>query len=477
MKPRPFSLNLFALAVGLALPASSTPMCAAITSRIFVTAEGTADRLSEKAPIAFEPLPQPDEYFATIMVDPGKSFQTMVGIGGALTDASAETYDRLPPERQREFLAACFDPDKGIGYTLCRTSIHSCDFSSESYTYDDSPGDLELRNFSIAHDLAHRIPFIKAATAAAHGAVTIFASPWSPPAWMKTNGDMLHGGKLRPDCAQVWADYFVKFVRAYGREGIRIWGLTVQNEPMATQTWESCVFTGTEERDFVRDHLGPAFQKAGLAGVRLMVWDHNRGLMYQRAQAVYDDPEAAKYVWGTAFHWYSGDHFDNVRLVHDAWPEKNLLFSEGCAERFDAVRIADWQWGEKYGLSLMHDLNNWAVGWTDWNVILDERGGPNHVGNFCYAPVIADTRTGALTYMNSFYYLGHFSKFIRPGARRIAATSNSDDLLATAFRNPDGKVAVVVLNTTDEALPFRLWTGGEAATANSPAHSIITMVY
>lgn len=164
-------------------------------------------------------------------------------------------------------------------------------------------------------------------------------------------------------------------------------------------------------------------------------------------------------------------------MVHDAWPEKHLLFTEGCAERFDATRINDWQWGEKYGISLIRDLNNWAEGWTDWNILLDEHGGPNHVGNFCYAPVIADTRTGALTYMNSFYYLGHFSKFIRPGAMRIAATSNSDSLLTTAFRNPDGRIAVVVVNTSDKGMPFRMWTDGKAAVSESPAHSIITLVF
>ena len=208
-----------------------------------------------------------------------------------------------------------------------------------------------------------------------------------------------------------------------------------------------------------------------------MIWDHNRGIMYQRVKAVYDDPAAAKYVWGAAFHWYVGDHFDNVRLVHEAWPDKNLLMTEACLGPFAADRVQGWSLGEAYGNSLIHDLNNWAVGWTDWNVPLDERGGPNHVGNYCFAPVHADTRSGALTFLNSYYYIGHFSKFIRPGARRIATTLNDDRLLASAFLNADGRVAVVVLNLKDEAIDFKLWIDGRAATTNSPAHSIITFVY
>ena len=381
-----------------------------------------------------------------------------------------------PPNSRKNCSQPISTLSKGIGYSLCRTNIHSCDFSSDSYMYAPT-GDKDLVHFSIAHDKRYRIPFIKAALAAAPQPFTLFASPWSPPAWMKTNGDMLHGGKLKPEYAETWANYYGRFIRAYEKEGIRIWGLTVQNEPMATQTWESCVFTGDEERAFVRDHLGPALARAGLAGVKLMVWDHNRGIMYQRAKAVYDDAEAAKYVWGTAFHWYVGDHFDNVRLVHEAWPDKNLLMTEACLYPFDPGRLQDWSLGEAYGNSLMHDLNNWAVGWTDWNVLLDERGGPNHVGNYCFAPVHADTRSGMLMFLNSYYYIGHFSKFIRPGARRAATTLNDDRLLAIAFLNTDGRVAVVVLNLKDEAIDFKLWIDGQAAPTNSPAHSIITFVY
>ncbi|MCG3156650.1 MAG: hypothetical protein DKINENOH_03274 [bacterium] len=445
-------------------------------AEVYVTAKATNDRITKKEPLTFLPLEQPDEHTPTIILDKDKTFQTLVGIGGALTDASAETFYKLPAKQQQEILTAFFDKAQGIGFTLCRTNIHSCDFSSASYTYAEVPGDTNLKHFSIAPDLKYKIPFIKAVFARAGSELKLFASPWSPPAWMKTNNNMLQGGKLRPEYNQTWADYFVRFVQEFEKAGVPIWGLTVQNEPMAVQTWESCIFTAAEERDFVKYHLGPALERAGLSRLKLMIWDHNRGIMYQRAKVVYDDPEASKYVWGAGFHWYVGDHFDNVRLVHDAYPDKELVFTEGTEANFDANKVKDWQWGEVFGKSIIMDLNNWASGWVAWNVILDERGGPNHVGNFCMAPIICNTKTGELTYMNSFYYLGHFSRFLRPGAKRIICSSNHDDLLATAFLNPDGKIAVVVMNQTEKEIEFHTWIENQAVKTNSPAHSIVTLV-
>lgn len=448
----------------------------ALSAEVYVTAKGTSDRLARKTPVAFSPLEQPDEHAPTIILDKGKTFQTIVGIGGALTDAVAETYFKLPASKRQDILTACFDTVKGNGYSLCRTSIHSCDFSSASYTYAESPGDSSLKGFDIGPDRKYRIPFIRAAAERAGKGFKLFASPWSPPAWMKTNNDMLHGGKLLPRYNQMWAEYVVRFIREYEKAGIPMWGLTVQNEPMAVQPWESCIFTAAEERDFVKYHLGPTLERSGLSYLKLMIWDHNRGVMFQRAKVVLDDPAAAKYVWGTGFHWYVGDHFDNVRLVHDAYPEKALVFTEGTEALFDPDGVHDWKWGETFGRSLIMDLNNGASGWVAWNVLLDERGGPNHVGNYCMAPIICDTKTGDLTYMNSFYYLGHFSRFIRPGAKRIICSSNSDDLLATAFVNPDGKIAVVVLNQTDKNIVFHTWIDDRACKTDSPAHSIVTLM-
>jgi glucosylceramidase len=293
---------------------------------------------------------------------------------------------------------------------------------------------------------------------------------------MKDNGSMLHGGKLKPEYYESWARYYGKFIHAYEKAGVPIWGLTVQNEPLASQTWESCIYTGEEERDFVKNYLGPALRKAGLQNKKIIIWDHNRSLMYQRASVVLDDPAAAKYVWGVGFHWYVGDNFENVKRVKEAYPQTHLLFTEGCHGSFDFSKINDWQWGELYGKSMIHDFNNGAEGWTDWNVLLDEKGGPNHVQNFCFAPLHADTGTGKLFYLNSYYYIGHFSKFIRPGAKRIISSSSTDRLLTTAFLNQDGKIAVVVLNLSDQAQPFNLWLGGKITKNDSPAHSIITLV-
>lgn len=443
---------------------------------VFRTAKATADRLSFKDPILFKSNHQIDANFPSITIDDSRTYQVIEGFGGSFTDASAETYFRLPGEQQKKILTDYFDHDKGIGYTLCKTHINSCDFSSESYAYDEVEGDVPLRHFSVARDKKFRIPLIKEALRAAGPGLKLFVTPWSPPSWMKTNGEMLHGGKLKPEYYSTWARYLVRFIQEYEKAGIAVWGLTVQNEPMAAQMWESCIYTAEEERDFVRDFLGPVLQSVGLSRVKLMIWDYNRGIMYQWAKAVYSDPEAAKYIWGLGYHWYSGDHFDNPRLVHEAFPEKKLLFTEGCVFPFNWDQIAGWNWGERYARSMIHDLNNWSVGWVDWNLLLDHTGGPNHVSNFCFAPIIADVRSGELLYMNSFYYIGHFSKFIRPGAKRIVCSSNCDDLLSTAFLNPDGKIALVALNLTDGDVDFQICFEGHTAETTSLAHSVMTVI-
>lgn len=446
---------------------------------VYTTAESTAARLSLTDTLTFSDFDQPSESQPAIFIDPAHKFQTFLGIGGAFTDAAAETWAKLPAERQDELINAYYDPAAGIGYSFGRTNMNSCDFSSDIYTYVDE-GDRELKSFSIAHDEKYKIPLIRRAMATAGGNLLLFISPWSPPAWMKDNNDMLYGGRLLPEYYQSWADYFVRYIKALELSGVPVWGLTVQNEPMARQTWESCIYTAKEERDFIRDYLGPTLHGNNLGDKKLIAWDHNRDLLYHRASTILSDPEAAKYVWGIGFHWYEvwtgGRQYENVKRVAESFPETNLLLTEACHYPFSWETIDQWKWGEIYGENMIHDFNNGAIAWTDWNILLDETGGPNHVGNFCFAPVHARVSDGSLHYMNSYYYIGHFSKFIRPGARRIISSSSRAQMLTTAFINTDGSIAVVVMNNTDEEISYRLYIGDKAAVTLSLPHSISTFV-
>lgn len=463
-------------AAALAAPA------AAGAWQVVTTAQGGAERFAVQALAAPRPAGQPLETETAVFVDTRQRYQEVFGFGGAITDAVAEVYARLTPAAQKAFLKAYFDPRQGLGYNVLRTTIHSSDFSSASYTYVKD-GDRSLGSFSIEHDMRHRIPLLRQSLAAAgaHGAgMRVFASPWSAPAWMKSNNNMLKGGRLLPENRDLWAGYIVKFVQAYEKAGIPLWGLSVQNEPMATQTWESMLYTAEEETRFLGDHLGPALARAGLGDKKIIVWDHNRDLLPQRAAHIMSDPKARPYVWGIGFHWYEtwakGQPMHrNVAAVHAAYPDTPLLMTEATVEKFDPARLQDWANGERYGSEIMADLNAGAAGWIDWNMLLDSRGGPNHVGNYCFALLHASD-DGQLIYTPSYAYMGHFTRYIKPGARRVGATTSRSTLDTVAFRNGDGKLAVVVMNRLDAAQRYRLMIDGVETPVEIPARAIQTVL-
>lgn len=448
--------------------------------KVYTTAKDSNKRLSLTETLAFHDADQPLETEVAVFVNPEKQFQTFIGIGGAITDASAVVFDQLSKEKQDEFMNAHFGID-GIDYTLLRTTIHSSDFSPESYTYIEE-GDKELKTFDIAPDREHRIPMIKRAMASASEPLLFYVSPWSPPAFMKGKTHMLQGGKLFPEYYESWAMYYAMFIKAYEAEGMPVWGLTIQNEPMAVQTWESCVYTAEEERDFLKNYLGPTLEREGLGDKNIVVWDHNRDLIAHRANTIFSDPDAAKYAWGIGFHWYEpwagGEPmWDNLINVKESFPDKKLLFTEGCVEKFIEKDYQRWSNGERYGKSMINDFNCGTVGWTDWNILLDHTGGPNHVGNYCFAPVHADTRTNELIYTPSYYYIGHFSKFIRPGAKRVSTSCSRSHLLSTSFLNKDGKMATVVMNETDKPIKYLLLVNHREITLEIPAHAIQSLIY
>lgn len=411
---------------------------------------------------------------SSIVIDPSRTFQTFLGFGAAITEAAAHVLHQLSPARRTELLTACFDPGKGHGYAFARTHLNSCDFALGNYAHVEKPDDLKLESFNIDRLQTAVLPCLREANELAGGKLQLLVSPWSPAAWMKSSGRMNGGGKLLPSCRDAWAGCYVKFIEALAAEQLSVWGLTIQNEPDAVQRWDSCVYSAEDERDFVRDHLGPALERAGLADVKLIIWDHNRDLLVHRSSVIFADPEAARRIWGAGFHWYDHPKFDNVRLHHEAWPDKHLIFTEGCQE--GGPHIGSWALGERYASNILRDLNNWTEAWIDWNVTLDETGGPNHVGNLCSAPILADTKNDALLYQNSYHYIGHFARFIRPGAKRILCATTREDLEATAFVNTDGTIAVVVLNLTEKPIPFELCFGEREAAAIVPARGIVTLV-
>jgi len=444
------------------------------TLRQFLSVRDGLARLSEQSPLVLQtsPIPPALQDLPHVLVNSSRRFQTMEGFGAAFTEAAAVTWRALPPDQAGALLESYFARDAGHGYTLCRVHMNSCDFALGNYAHTEVDGDVDLAHFTIDRDRQALLPFIKAAQAVAPVPIQLLVSPWSPPAWMKSNGQMNQGGKLLPQCANAWARCYVRFIQEYAAEGVPVWGVSVQNEPMATQRWDSCIYTAEEERDFVRDHLGPELAKAGLGHIKVVIWDHNRDLMVERASVVYSDPDAAKYVWGCGFHWYGEDHFDHVQQVHDAWPDKALLFTEGCQE--GGPHTGEWELGERYGRSIINDLNRWTVGWIDWNLLLDETGGPNHVGNLCSAPILADRASGTLLYQSSFFYIGHFARFIQPGAQRVLCASTQHALECTGFVNPDGSTAVVVMNRTESPVRFNLRLDDCYGTTELPARAITT---
>jgi len=448
---------------------------------VYTTAKNTDLKLTLTSKPAFISAIQPLETEVSIFVNPNKTFQTFFGIGGAITDASAEVFSSLSSLKQEELLSAYYSLENGIGYSLVRTHIHSCDFSSESYTYV-SDSDKSLKTFSIEHDKKYRIPMIRRATVMASGHLPLYVSPWSPPAFMKTNKNMLRGGKLLFEYRDAWAMYYAKFIKAYEKEELPIWGLTIQNEPMATQRWESCIYSAEEERDFLKNHLGPTLDKEGLGDKKIIVWDHNRDLIVNRANTIFDDPEASKYAWGIGFHWYEtwtgGEPmFSNLGNVNESYPTKNLVFTEGCNEGFDASKYQYWPNAERYGRSMINDFNNGTVAWTDWNILLDETGGPNHVNNLCFAPIHADTRTDELIFTPSYYYIGHFSKFIRPGAKRVSTVSSRSILEATSFINDGGKMVTIIMNSTDKSIKYKMYVNSKSVAMEILPHAMQTLVY
>lgn len=375
-----------------------------------------------------------------LVINADTKYQEYLGFGGAFTEASAVNFRAMSEEDQAKILHLYFaDPSEGgNGYTLGRIPMGSSDFSVKSYNFDNVSADMNLDFFNISHDEeSGMLPLIRAAqelVEARGHKLNLFASPWSPPAWMKLPDEsgsqhMTHSATpngLDPQFQRPWAKYFSKFIQAYRERGVDLWGVTVQNEPEYAANWEACVYTPEFQAAFIRDHLGPVLHEEQ-PGVKIIGYDHNKDHVVKWAEALYGDEDAKQYVDGIGVHWYGGLNTQNLQASQDIAPEKFILATEAC-NCGGVVYQTDpenwWSRAEDLALDILEDLRFWSVGWTDWNLVLGTDGGPNHLGNLCDANIIADPQEtiglGKLIMQATYYFMGQFSRFIEPGSRQIS---------------------------------------------------------
>ncbi|QPC45518.1 glycoside hydrolase family 30 protein [Mangrovibacillus cuniculi] len=407
-----------------------------------------------------------------INIYPEIEYQTFDGFGGAITEASAYTFSKMSEASQKKLVDAYFS-ESGNNYNMIRTHIDSCDFSLGQYEAMSDPTDRAFTSFSLKRDEEYIIPLLEKVKETSTQNLEMMLSPWSPPAFMKTNGQRVDGGSLKPEYRAFWAEYIAHYIKEYQKRGFPIKMMTIQNEPNARQTWDSCLYTAEEEKVFLRDYLYPAFQKNGMQDIQVFIWDHNKERMYERAAAIIDE-ETDKMVDGVAFHWYSGDHFEAIQLVRERFPNKKLYFTEGCVEYSRFADASQLQYAQMYAHDIIGNINAGMNSFIDWNIILDQQGGPNHVGNYCNAPIMCDTENDAILENLSFSYIGHFSRYIAPGAKRIAFTRYSDKVELVAMKNPTGEIVLVALNRTKEDMPVALRWKGQVAEFTIAANTILT---
>ncbi len=455
---------------------------------------------------------------ATITIDSSSSRQTVFGIGSSLTQASAAALSRLRPEQRQRVLELAFGPE-GAGFSMVRTHIASCDFSTSSYTYAPAE-DPELADFSIDVDRDNgHLDLIRDAIAVPGADFRIIASPWTAPPWMKDNGrffepEARRGGALLEHHYETFARYIARYIEAYADAGAPTWAVTPVNEPHGNGgTWESMEMTPEQQRAFVRT-LGPVLRERG-HDARILIFDQNRKGMKEYADVVFGDAEAAPHAFGTAVHWYDSTFrvFENeLDELHAAWPDRPILQTEACIDNvfgkgkdrgpdaptpwwrsdrwFWRQEATDWGWdwlpepfvdhppyvaAFRYARDLVGGLGHWLSGWVDWNLVLDRRGGPNHVGNFCLAPILVDDEDVYVTPL--FHILAQVSRYTRPGATVVeASVDGASGLWAAALQGPEGGRAVHVFNESHTEMEVDLGWDGQAMRVESPPASLLTVV-
>ena len=440
-----------------------------------------------------------------VEVDPSIHFQTISGIGGSFTEASAFLFHQMSPENQELLISAYFG-EEGARYSLARTHINSCDFALGNYAYIEACTQTGMSDFSIERDLKYLIPMIKAAMRIAPQGIRLIGSPWTAPPSMKDNNSWV-GGRLKPECQAAWASYLVKYFDAYKNHGIEFWGMTIENEPLGNgENWESMHYTASEMHAFTTQFLGPLLRRSH-PQIKILGFDQNRDeYLAQWVDEMYKDDAGKTYFDGTAVHWYAStyDVFpDALDYAKSVAPTKHLIQTEGCIDaEVPRWKQNDWYWSgsatdwgytwapedlkhyhtpyipvHRYAADLIGCFNHGVDGWIDWNLVLDRQGGPNWAKNWCTAPVIYDPMSDELYFTPLYDVMYHFSRYIGPGSTRIGWTKNTQYTQITAFLNEKSDIIVVLFNPSLESESVRVGIKGQCTFSLTMApQSLRTMV-
>lgn len=402
-----------------------------------------------------------------INIYPQIAYQEFLGFGGAFTEASGIAYSLLDETKKKQFIADYFS-STGLNYSMGRLPIGSSDFSKSSYSYSNKS---DLTDFNIERDFEYIIPLLKNANSIK--SLQLLASPWSPPKFMKSNKMLTLGGRLLPKYKETYAKYLTRYIEAYKNAGFNIDFITVQNEPNAVQTWESCLFTAEEECDFAVNYLYPTF-KDNKIDTKILVWDHNKEKLFNRAIKELSFDKASEAISGFAYHYYTGDHFENIELLRDFFPNKLIIHTEGCTGFSNFRESDEVKNAEIYAHDILGDLNAGSNAYIDWNLILDNKGGPNHKHNYCNSPIMLNKDNSNYIKNLSYYYIGQFSKIILPDSRRIAFSKYTDSIEVTTFKNKDNSIAVVLLNKNDFNKEYNLVLDNNVLHDNLDSHAIVS---
>ncbi|GMF35792.1 unnamed protein product [Phytophthora lilii] len=432
---------------------------------------------------------------ADYVIDTATTYQSIIGFGGAFTDASAINLYTLDSGLQ-DILVNAYFGDDGLQYSLGRIPIGSTDFSLTIYSYNDVEGDLAMENFSIDMDKAQKIPFIKRAMSASSRGMKMYASSWAPPAWMTTENTTINCAVQGYPGGEYWkalALYYSKFVTAYENEGIGIWAMTTQNEPTQQfqfKYWQSLRLNSTTERDFIKRDLGPTM-KTNHPDLKIIMMDDQKDLLLDWDAPLVDE-ESAQYVSGAGVHWYkdldflidTAGNFDDLETFHKSYPDLFILATEACeGYLLDGIVTGAgptlqnptfaWQRAQIYARDIIGDLSHYASGWTDWNLLLNTTGGPTWIDNLIDSPILIDEEGGAEFYKQPmFYAMGHFSKFLPADSVRVALTMSSSasstlaNVDSVAFLTPDDQVVFILSNRDSSAHDITLSLSSQQLSTN-----------